>query len=124
MNMPAVPQPILLNLLLAFTGHVSRKPVNGGFRQLGTSPTIGSRVGGTRPPFQGHQQHHHPGHGRHAGAMFALEQHLRQKSPQGQRGGIDVVVISREGDPLGIKRRLDRLLRQRVGKRQTRPLKK
>ena len=72
---------------------------------------------GAGAPFQGHQQHHDPGHGGDAGTLFVLEQHLGQKGPQGDRGRVDGIVVIGERDPFVVERRLDGFFGER--RRQT-----
>jgi len=43
----------------------------------------------------------HARDGGRAGTLFAGEQHLRQKGPQGQRGRLDLVVALAEGHAVG-----------------------
>jgi hypothetical protein len=76
-------------------------------------PEQGPRSKTTSPP-----QADHASHGSHAGTLFAFEEDLRQKSPQGdRRSENDLFVVAERNLFLG-HRPIDGFFRDHVGERQ------
>ena len=66
----------------------------------------------------------HPSYRGHAGTLFAFEQNLRQKSPQSERRRVDGLFGIPEGGWFLGERSSDDFLRDDLGERQIRSLKK
>ena len=117
-----MPQQFLPKLVLAALTDTDGDLTNDLFRKLAARPTVSAGVAGARAAFQSHQQYSHPDNGRDTGAMFILEQDLRQESPQGYgRREYGVLVFCKRG-VLIVERLLDRIFRKDVGERKIRAL--
>lgn len=81
LDVPILPEPGSFGALLDFRGNLGREIMHRGLRQLRASPAIIARVvrgdGAALLVLMGDD----PRHGRLAGSLFAIPQHLAQKGP-------------------------------------------